>query len=172
MRFVAVFSFLMLALAGCPKGEAQPRKPGRPQVAPAPDPNKGPTDADHRKADALALAVEIDNALGTYQRLERMTETPPRKLELFKNGKLPVKLKVDDVAPDGKVAHSTEFYFKGGHLAYVRHEQGLFLFEGDSMLLWLDRVTQQVKRGVSPQDAMKVADDLRITARKEVDAFQ
>ena len=54
----------------------------------------------------------------------------------------------------------------------MRHEQGLFVFDGASLILWLDRTTQQMRKGVSPSDALRIADDLRNTAQKEVAAFR
>ncbi len=159
----------MAVCVGCPKADTA-KGPARP--VPIAAPAGGPSDADRKKAQALAHAIEVDAALPTFVRVERTEQSPARKVELWRAGTVPQKLRVNDVDDKGAVAHTTDFYFSDSRLVYVRHEQGLFMFENDSLLLWLDPVTQAVKRGVSPQSARTLADDLRETLRKELAAFR
>lgn len=175
---LALAAGLALALIGatsCSKDDdkAQPTsKPPPKAPPPPPQPAALPpgSDADVKRAAAIALAKGIDEGLGGFTRVEKElaagSDGKARAAEAWHVGKLPKKLVIKVKDATGVVADTTDFYFDdGGRVAFVRAPDGLFVFSLESLALWLDR-DQRVKRGVSPGDARTRADELKLQAAK------
>lgn len=149
-----------------------PKPPATPPEASAPPPG---TDADLKRTAALALAKAVDDGLAGYTRVEKDLQPEAdgkgRAAEAWAVGKLPKKLVIKIKDATGVVADTTDFYFDdGGHMAFVRAPDGLFVFNLESLALWLDR-DQRVKRGISPSDARARVEQLRTQSAKALSAL-
>ncbi|MBI1945657.1 MAG: hypothetical protein HYS27_08175 [Deltaproteobacteria bacterium] len=150
-----------------PANKPPPKAPSTPPQAAVPPPG---TDADAKRAAALALAKGIDDGLAGFTRVEKElaaeADGKARAAEAWHVGKLPKKLVIKIKDATGVVADTTDFYFDdAGHLAFVRAPDGLFVFSMESLALWLDR-EQRVKRGVTPGDARTRVDALKLQSAK------
>lgn len=150
-----------------PASKPPPKAPSTPPQAALPPPG---TDADAKRAAALALAKGIDDGLAGFTRVEKElaaeADGKARAAEAWHVGKLPKKLVIKIKDATGVVADTTDFYFDdAGHLAFVRAPDGLFVFSMESLALWLDR-EQRVKRGVTPGDARTRVDVLKLQSAK------
>ncbi len=173
---VAALATTALVAASCKKDEKKeeavvkpPAKapPQAPPQAAAPPPG---SDADVKRAAALALAKGIDDALATFTHAEKElageADGKARAAETWHVGKLPKKLVIKIKDATGVVSDTTDFYFdETGKMAFVRAPDGLFVFTMESLALWLDR-DQRVKRGVSPADARARVEELRLRSAK------
>ena len=143
-----------VTFAACKKDEpekpaAEPRK--QPENAPTP----AGTDADRKRIEALDLAVKIDAALPTYQHAEKplpALDGKTRKAEAWVEQGTPPKPKkiVVTVTDDKGVVETTDLYYDDkSMLQFARAPDGLFVFQMESLAVWLDR-DQKVKRGLNP----------------------
>ncbi|MCC7074489.1 MAG: hypothetical protein IT383_24495 [Deltaproteobacteria bacterium] len=180
IRALPVALTISLGLAGCSsctKDEKQadtkerpdkgPKTPTTPPQPAAPPPG---TDADLKRAAALALAKTVDDGLAGFSHVEKDlaagADGKGRAAEAWHVGKVPKKLVLKVKDATGVVADSTDVYYDdAGHMAFVRAPDGLFVFNMEALALWLDR-EQRVKRGVSPGDARTRAEQLRAEAAK------
>ncbi len=149
-----------------------PKPPPTPPQAAAPPPG---TDADLKRAAALALAKTVDDGLGAFTRVEKElaadADGTARAAEAWHVGKLPKKLVIKVKDATGVVADTTDFYFDdAGRMAFVRAPDGLFVFNMESLALWLDR-EQRVKRGISPGDARARVEQLRAQSAKALSSL-
>lgn len=158
-----VFVAAAVAATGCKKEEAPPPPPSPAPAAaapPVPAPPAAGTDADTKRIEAQALATATDAALATFTKSEK--EFPPdasgsaRKAEAWTaagpDGKrqFPKKVVISRLDDKGVVQETTDLYFdERGRLQYARAPDGLFIFQNESLALWLDR-EQRVKRGLNP----------------------
>lgn len=173
---VAALTASLLVASGCTKDEKKevPAQKPPPKAQPASPPQASAppagSDADVKRAAALALAKTIDDALATFTHVEKDLAPGPdskaRAAEAWHVGKTPKKLVLKSKDATGVVADTVDFYYdEQGHLGFVRSGDGLFVFTMESLALWLDR-DQRVKRGVSPAEARTRVDDLKLQAAK------
>lgn len=174
----ALSAALALALTGvssCKKDDnkEEPASKPPPKAAPSPPQAAAPppgSDADVKRAAAIALAKGIDDGLAGFTHVDKElaagADGKARAAEAWHVGKLPKKLVIKIKDATGVVADTTDFYFDdGGRVAFVRAPDGLFVFNLESLALWLDR-EQRVKRGVSPGEARTRVDELKLQAAK------
>lgn len=144
----------LVTLAACKKDE-----PVKPVVEGHQQPVNGPTpagsDGDRKRIEAIDLAVKIDAALPGYDRAEKplpALEGKTRKAEAWVERSTPPKPKkiVVTATDDKGGVETTDLYYDDkGMLQFARAPDGLFVFQLESLALWLDR-DQKVKRGLNP----------------------
>lgn len=147
--------------AACKKDEPPPA-PAAPVAAvpTTPVPPTAGSDADKKRTEAQALASATDAALATFARVEK--DLPPdasgaaRKAQAWTapraggKGEVAKKVVISKLDDKGVVQATTDLYFdERGRLQYARAPDGLFVFQNESLALWLDR-EQRVKRGLNP----------------------
>ena len=174
IRILLALSLLTLA-TGCKKD--QPVKPViEAQKQPINGPTPAGTDADHKRIEAMDLAVKIDAALATYERGEKALpelQGKTRKAEAYiDRGTPPKAKKIVITANDGKgLVETTDFYYdERGLLQFARAPDGLFVFQMESLALWLDR-DQKVKRGLNPSLTKARVDSLMADNRATLVMF-
>lgn len=173
----ALLAVAPLAAGGCKKdGDKQavaakpPPKAPAPPAAPQPAAPPPGSDADLKRQSALALAKGVDDALATFTRVEKDLpagpDGKPRAAEAWHVGKLPKKLVIKTKDATGVVSDTTDVYYdEQGRIGFARAPDGLFVFNMESLALWLD-AEQRVKRGVSPNEARTRVDALKLEAAK------
>lgn len=174
---VALLAVAPLAAGGCKKDEDKqavaakpPPKAPAPPAAPQPAAPPPGSDADLKRQSALALAKGVDDALATFTRVEKDLPAGPdgkaRGAEAWHVGKLPKKLVIKTKDATGVVSDTTDVYYdEQGRIGFARAPDGLFVFNMESLALWLD-AEQRVKRGVSPNEARTRVDALKLEAAK------
>lgn len=154
LLLTATLGLSLVAAVACKKDEAkapvaEAHKP--PMNAPPP----AGSDGDKKRIEALDLAVKIDAALPGYQRAEKplpALDGKTRKAEAWVENSTPPKPKkiVVTASDDKGGVETTDLYYDDrGMLQFARAPDGLFVFQLESLALWLDR-SQNVKRGLSP----------------------
>ena len=159
VALVVVTTAVVAFAASCKKEEeaAPSGKPAKATEQPELRPPPPGTDADKKLTAALELAKTIDDSLGTLTKSEPAlkpgADGKQRKAALWASGKSPKKLAVTIVDDKGAATAATDIYYDAnGKIGFVRAPDGLFVFNNESLALWLDE-NKIVKRGVTPQEA-------------------
>ena len=142
-------SVVLGASLACKKDEAAP-PPAEARKQPMNAPPPAGTDADTQRIQALDLAVKIDAALASYDSAEKVDAK--RKVEAWTERATPPKprkIVITGTGTDGAPEVTDLYYDDKGMLQLARAPDGLFIFQMESLALWLDR-DQKVKRGLDP----------------------
>lgn len=113
------------------------------------------SDADRQRIAALALAQKTDAGLASDQRTDKplpALDGKARKAEAWLVPGTPARPRkiVVTAADERGGSESTELYYNNdGLLQLARAADGLFVFDQESLAVWLD-LEQKVKRGLHP----------------------